>query len=177
MRSLKLGLAGYFGKSQSSLFDGLDETDKFAVATADSSQVDIAMIGFDARYNRRGLELRGQYIFADLGNTDQYNAFTGNDLGGALQGYYVEAGYNVLSFFDKKSDQLVPFVRYENYNTHQKTDGGLEKNDAYNVSEITTGIGWRIGNGAVLKADVQFIKTAAADKARKQFNMGVGVWF
>ena len=177
LRSLKLGLAGYFGKSQSSLFNGLDETDKFAVATADSSQVNIAMVGFDARYNRRGLELRGQYIFANLGNTDQYNVFTGKDLGGALQGYYLEAGYNLFSFFDNKTDQLVPFVRYENYNTHQKTAGDLEKNDSYSVSEVTAGIGWRISTGAVLKADVQFKKTAAADKANKQFNMGVGIWF
>lgn len=177
VRSLKLGLAGYFGKSQSTLFDGLDETDKFAMATADSSQIDIAMIGFDARYNRRGLELRGQYILANLGNTDQYNSFTGKDIGSVLQGYYVEAGYNLFRFIEGKTDQLVPFVRYENYNTHQSTDGGLEKNDAYNVSEVTAGIGWRIGTGAVLKADIQFKKTAAADKAQKQLNMGVGIWF
>lgn len=175
LRSLKLGLSGYFGKSQSSMFDGLLKSDKAAVATADSSLIDIAMVGLDARYVTGGLELRGQYIISTLGNTDQYNEFTGKDLGSAMQGFYVEAGYDVLHG-KGKSNQFVPFVRYEQYNTHHKTET-IEQNDAFNVSEVIVGVGWRIGKGAVLKTDVQFTKSKADEKTNKTLNMGVGIWF
>ena len=54
------------------------------------------MIGVDARYNKGSLQLTGQYIIAELSNTDQYNGFTGKDVGSKLTGYYYEIGYNLM---------------------------------------------------------------------------------
>ncbi len=51
---LKLGASTYLGKSQSTLFNGLNKNDHSAVAMADSSVVGISMIGFDARYRKNG---------------------------------------------------------------------------------------------------------------------------
>jgi hypothetical protein len=174
---LKLGLSGYFGNTQSTLYDGLDKDDAAGVAQADSSVVGIAMVGVDARYNIGGWEFRGQYNLANLSNTDQYNEFTGKDLGSSLKGYYIEAGYDLFHSSSDITSKLVPFVRYENYDTHNKTEDGLAKNDAYDREEITAGIGWRITPGVVLKSDYQWKKTAASDDYTGQFNMGVGIWF
>ena len=132
---LKLGLAGYFGKSQSTMFANLNDSDRTAVTQADSSVIDIAMFGIDARYNTGGLQLKGQYIFANLDNTSQYNAFTGKDLGSALQGFYLEAAYNLFHSKDT-SEKLITFARYEKYNTHQKTEESIAQNDKYNISEF-----------------------------------------
>ena len=94
-RGLTIGFSGYFGKSQSTLYNGLDTSDKAALSQADSSVVGITMIGFDARYQLKGLQLRGQYIFANISNTEQYNSFSGSDLGSQMSGYFIEAGYKI----------------------------------------------------------------------------------
>lgn len=116
-------------------------------------------------------------VTASLGNTDQYNTFTGKDLGSTLQGFYIEAAYNLLHNNKATDQKLTPFVRYESYNTHHATEGNLTANDAYAISEIVFGIGWKLSPGAVLKADLQLISSEAHDDAKKQFNMGVGIMF
>ena len=52
IRGLKIGAAGYFGDSESKLYEGLEKSDTLAKAElkADSSSVGITMIGFDVRY-------------------------------------------------------------------------------------------------------------------------------
>lgn len=172
---LKLGFSTYNGKSQSSLYNGLEEEDRIAELSADSSRIGINLIGFDARYVKGGFEARGQLNFAKLNNTAEYNKFTGKDLGSQLFGWYAEVGYNL--FHTAKTDQkLVPFVRYEKYNTHAKTEGGLTVNGAYDRTDITVGAGWWLASGAVLKADYQFFDNAL-NNSSGQFNMGIGIWF
>lgn len=177
VKGLNLGLSGYFGKTQSTAYDGLLNSDNAALQSADSTVVNISMVGFDARYQLKALQLRGQFYYTALGNTDQYNAKTGKDLGSAMMGYYVEAGYNVLAHCDKVDDELIPFVRYEMYNTHHEVEDGMVQNDSYNNTVITAGLGWKITPKAALKVDVSLVKSEAADDYSKTFNAGVAVMF
>ncbi len=182
IRGLNIGLSGYFGKTQSTLYDGVSKNDDDALAIADSSFVGISMVGIDARYNLKGLELRGQFYYMDLSNTDQYNIFTAksdgspNDLGSAMMGYYMEAGYNILrsANTDKK---LVPFVRYEYLNTHQSVENIIAQNNAYQKDIITTGLTLALTKGAVVKTDITFNKAGNVDEFSKTFNFGIGVMF
>jgi hypothetical protein len=73
IRGLKLGLSGYFGKSESALYKSLDLNNDAAVARADSSVTGIFMTGLDARYSTGGLSVRGQFVFSALSNTAEYN--------------------------------------------------------------------------------------------------------
>lgn len=175
---LNLGLAGYVGKTQSSLYNGLDKNDDAGLAKADSSILDVAMLGIDARYNVGGLQLRGEYILGSIGNTDEYNAFAGKDLGSSIFGYYVEAAYDLFVHCDKAEEgqHLYPFVRYEAYDTHNKVEG-ISKNEAYNRTEVTAGLSWHVANGAALKADYQWLTNDASDDWTGQLNLGVAVWF
>ena len=172
---LKLGFSTYNGKSQSSMYNGIEKDDAVAINVADSSTVGISMIGLDARYVIGGFEARGQMNVANIKNTDQYNDFTGKDLGSQLFGWYAEVGYNVLHSAETEQ-KLVPFIRYEKYNTHAKTEGGLAINGAYDRTDVTVGAGWWLSSGAVLKADYQFFSNAL-DNSFGQFNMGIGIWF
>lgn len=177
-RGLNLGVSGYVGNTQSTVFDGLSKNDDAAKASADSSVVGIAMVGFDARYKYKGFQAKGQVYYSSLSNTQQYNEFTGgNDLGSAMLGYYVEAGYNVFRTMAKVKSELIPFIRYEQYNTHYAVDNSVALNDNYNVNVITAGIGWKITPKAALKADMQFVKSAADNDASKIFNAGIGIMF
>lgn len=179
---LKLGAAGYFGESESKLFEGLwkDDTLNTKEAKADSSVVGITMIGFDARYQWKGIEARAQYIMANLSNTKAYNKLTGKDLGSEMTGYYVEAGYNVLQMCKNTKNKLIIFARYENYNTHAsfEEDGTKKRNDAYNRTDITVGAGFKVADGAIFKADYQQLTNAKdGSKPKHMFNMGIGIWF
>ncbi len=182
VRGLNIGLSAYLGKTQSTLYDGMDKDDNAAIASADSSVVGISMFGLDARYSLKGLQLRGQLYYSSLSNSDEYNEFTAatngslNDLGSAMIGYYVEAGYNVLRTVNTEK-QLVPFVRYEFLNTHSSVENNISKNPSYEKTAITTGLTLALTKGAVVKTDIQFLKNAATDKYAKTFNAGIGVMF
>ncbi len=182
IRGLNVGLSAYLGNTSSTLYDGIDKSDADAMARADSSVVGISMIGLDTRYSLGGLQLRGQLYYAGLSNTAQYNEFTStesgefNDLGSALSGYYVEAGYNVLRSMETEK-QLVPFVRYEQLNTQANTVEMVTVNPAYNKTVITTGLTLSLTSGAVVKTDVQLIRSGNTGGFSPTFNTGIGVMF
>lgn len=174
--NLKLGLATYLGKTQSTLFNGIDRNDEAAMTMADSSVVGIRMVGADAQFNKGGWEARGQYIVTSISNTRAYNAFGNSDLGSLLTGYYAEIGYDVLNKRQKDS-ALVPFVRYEHYNTHAGTEENLTANKSLNRSEIILGLGWKPATGAVIKGDYQIIMSEGSDTPKYQLNLGLGISF
>lgn len=181
-RGLNIGISGYFGKTQSTLYQGIEKKNDAALAKADSSVVGVSMIGVDARYNLNGIQLRGQLYYTGISNTDQYNNFTAvngksNDLGSAMIGYYLEAGYNVLKFNTLTQAELIPFFRYEAYNTHASTTSSLEENESYNNKGFTTGVSYKIAKGAVVKADIQYLKSKASDDYAKTFNVGFAIMF
>lgn len=182
LRGLNIGLSAYVGKSQSSLYDGLDKDDAPALAKADSSVVGISILGLDARYTYRALQLRGQLYYMQISNSAAYNAFTAsngitNDLGSAMQGFYLEAAYDVLKNAGNSSGSLFPFVRYEAYNTQLEMASGLSASQANEVQAITAGLSWHLARGAVVKSDLQFTKTAAQSDYQKTLNIGFGIFF
>lgn len=182
IRGLNVGISGYFGDTQSKLYNNLDKSDPVALARADSSVVGISMIGADARYTRKGFQLRGQYYYTGLKNTAAYNQFTAvagkpNDTGSAMTGYYLEAAYNLFQPFASLKTELIPFVRYEEFNTHHKVDASMTAKDTYHTKVWIGGLGWKMVPGAVLKADLQFHKNMASDKFTKTFNAGIGIMF
>jgi len=160
---LRLGLSGYFGKTQ---------TDNSSI---EGSTVGISMIGLDARYKYNNLELRGQYIHTNLTDTEDYNLLTGKDLGSEMFGLYGEVAY---SFDLKGVEKLTPFLRYEKHNTHAETAGILVANDAFDRDEIIFGLNYKVANGAAFKIDYQLMNNAVAGSdTAKQFNAGVAVSF
>ncbi|MDB4534463.1 hypothetical protein N9242_06270 [Vicingaceae bacterium] len=180
INGLKIGLAGYFGNSQSTLYDGLMNNDTTGLAEqADSSVVGLAMVGFDVRYAYKAFEARAQIISSTVSNTQEYNMFTNKDLGSSMLGYYGELGYDVLSIFKKDAkERVVLFGRYEFWDTHATVTSETLRNDAYKRSAITTGFSYHVAKGAVFKADYQIFDNASKGSTpSNQFNMGVGVWF
>lgn len=176
VRGLNVGLSGYFGNTQSTLYDGIDKNDASALAKADSSVVGVSMLGADARYNIQGLQLRGQLYYTSLSNSDQYNAFTSSDLGSSMIGWYAEVGYNVLRTMQTEK-QLVPFVRYEFLDTHNSVEGSVQKKASYEKNALSAGLTFALTKGAVVKGDVQFLKSGGDASYAKTLNLGIGVMF
>ena len=166
IRGLRLGLSGYFGKTQA----------EDAIEDLDGATVGVSMIGFDARYNYKKFKASGQFITTSISDTQKYNTANSSNLGAALKGWYIEGAYNLLPVTHEK--KLYAFTRYEDYDTHAKVAGALVRNDAFHRTDITTGLSFHIAEGAVVKADYQFKKTAVSGSDTKgQLNLGFGIWF
>jgi len=113
--------------------------------------------------------------YAQLSNTNRYNGLVGSNLGKSAYGYYLEAGYDVSSWF-KLKQRLLPFVRYSSYNTHASVNEGQGVNAAFQNDIITTGVSYFLTNSMVLKADYQRIEDGN-NKVRNTVNAGLGYWF
>lgn len=179
---LNLGFSTYFGKTQSTLYNGIDKNNIADLAIADSSSIGISMLGFDARYRRKGFKIKGQFYYVSNTNTLEYNTFTANDntpndFGKTMYGYYAEVSYDVFRLIDKFNSQLMPFVRYSNYDTQSSVSRDLTKDDTFQKTVITTGLSWKINPGVVLKSDFQFIKNKFDDNYSNTFNAGIALWF
>ncbi len=163
---LRMGLSTYFGQTQAT-----DEVEDLSGAN-----IGIFMVGLDARYSYQRFTARGQFIHTSLDDTEAYNALTGRDLGSELQGWYAEGAYNLLPM--DKAQKLFAFVRYEKFNTHADTAGNLPINQAYDRTDITTGLSYHLAPGVVLKGDYQFRSNALeSDDIPDRLNFGIGVWF
>ena len=163
---LRLGLSGYFGRTQAE--DDVDDVD--------GSDVGISMLGVDARYRFQRFTAKGQFINANISDSEAYNNLNNAELGSSLQGWYLEAAYNLLS--QNKDQQLFAFVRYEDYDTHASVEGDLSDNLAFDRNEWTVGLSYKLAPGAVVKADYQIKDNSISNaNASNQLNLGIGVWF
>jgi len=163
IKGLRLGLAGYFGETQTTSENPLD-----------GETVGISMIGMDARYTNNRFKAAGQFITTSISGTQKYNALYSSDLGSKLEGWYVEAGFNILK--NSKEQKLFPFIRFEQYNTHAKTDG-FSPNKAYDRQVITTGLHYDVAPGVAFQADYQFKDDKTSNDIPNQFNAGIAIWF
>jgi len=153
----------------------MDTVTESKMAIAMAQEGGISMIGLDARYAYKRFTARGQFIHANISDTEDYNALNGADLGSGLQGWYLEGAYNLLP--QDKQQQLFAFARYSDYDTHASVAGGLIKNDAYDRDEWTFGLSYKLAPGAIVKADYQLFGDAKDSDKPNQLNIGLGVWF
>ena len=136
----------------------------------------------DVQFLWRGLEARGLVVYTFLDDADLINLnneFTGDDsVGEEMYGWYVEAGYNVLSLADLHPyfQYLAPFVRFEQYDTQFKVPSGFMRDPANERRVVTVGLSYKPIPNVVIKVDYQF-RDNDADSADDQFNLGLGYVF
>jgi hypothetical protein len=174
---LQIGMSLYGGDTQSSLSDGIDKSDQEAMATADSTTVGLVMIGGDARYTRAGFKLRAQVNYGWISGANAYNIYTASDLGSSLGGWYAEAAYNLFHAIGGIESELIPFFRYERYNTHASVPLNTSYDPSLNRTDITMGLGWKLHEGAMLKIDYQIFQDRGDAENRHQVNAGIALWF
>lgn len=173
---LLIEASGYVGKTESSLYNGLDRNNEQAIAKADSSVVGISMLGLNVTYTLKNLQFRGQGVYTAISNTDQYNALSGANVANGIIGSYAELSYTA----DLKKDKylkLIPFVRYEYYDTHFSVDDNITRNKAYAREEILVGVGLKPAPGVIFKMDYQAVRTKFDNKFNSILNVGFGYWF
>jgi hypothetical protein len=132
----------------------------------------------DAKW--RGASFRALWAQSTVGDAaavDQANGLTGDETVGRRQaGWYVEAGFDVLSLLPKSRMTLTPFARYEAWDTQAAVPDGYIRNPENDVTQWTAGLVFKPIPQVVVKIDGQWRKNAAKTGVN-QFNAALGYEF
>jgi hypothetical protein len=162
-QDLRIGLSGYYG--------GTDNANKGGSSGADN---DFGLYSADFEYDVSRFMFRG--VVACGENSDPLNLPAGT--GEEIFGWYLEGGVRVMPDSWKQGKlaeaDLIPFVRYEEYDTQQKVPTGTTKDGGNDRTEITVGLNFPLSRQFVLKADYQFRYSEAASDPNNLFNLGMG---
>ena len=162
-----------------SVFTGNSGQGRF---TPSGQKVHGATTVFDAHldWRWRGLWLRGLYAHTWISEADlinQLNGFEGDEsVGSRQEGWYVQGGYDVLSLVSQAKASLIPFVRYEEYDTQKAVPAGYERNPANDRQELTLGLVFKPIDRLAFKADWQQ-RHDAAGTGVNQWNLALGYVF
>ena len=174
-----LGGAYYYG----------DTTDNRDQQNLEASGV-VSMWEVHGRYERGPVTVRAEMIQGTVENSDLITAANRNavnqdvrgisatPVGHAAESYFVEAGYDLLSFFGKRTDRLDVFARYDAYNTMAEVEGSIQANPRYDRSAYTAGLNYKLRPDIVFKAEYSRLENEAeiANEA-DMFALGLGVEF
>ncbi|HEV8583073.1 MAG TPA: hypothetical protein VGX68_28740 [Thermoanaerobaculia bacterium] len=127
----------------------------------------------------RGLELRALGVQADLDDVAELNAALDLDgdesIGEKLKGFYFQLGYDVLAGRGG-GKALIPYARWESYNTQDEVPAGFAANPANDVESLTLGIAYKPIEQLIFKADFQNVDNEAGTGADR-FNLLLGYVF
>ena len=146
------------------------------VVNSEASEVNSSMFLYDVDFHFRksGFDVRGTYATSHLSDAAKLNQELGwegaQSAGEDQYGYYLTCGYNLLK---GRAQRLMPFVRFEKYDTQDGVPVGFE-NDPTTERQITTvGVSFYPRADVVIKADYEDWDITDGD-AKKQFNLGIG---
>ncbi|MGH9369206.1 MAG: hypothetical protein ACRD3M_16210, partial [Thermoanaerobaculia bacterium] len=170
---LLVGVSGYTGdSSQGATVDG------------ESFSARVSLFDAHAEWRWRGLRAGGLYTAGTIGDAAQINALNGlsgqSSVPSRFAGGYAEAGFDVL-FFRQGGGRLpeaalLPFARYERYDTQQRVPAGFAANPANDVTLWTFGAMFTPIPQIALKADYQSYRNEARTGI-SQWNLSLGWLF
>lgn len=113
----------------------------------------------------KGLWFSALGAYSKLGEVTELNNALGltgsNSVGETLSGFYVQAGYDVLTRTEYNAQTLMPYVRYETLNTQASVPTGFSKNPARDISSLTVGVAYYPESRIVFKADFKNVDNGA----------------
>lgn len=166
---LLLGGSAYFGNAG----QGLE--------TEEGKSVDAGTTIFEGHveWRWRGLELRALAVQAEVDDVADLNRALGlsgdESVGEKLTGHYVEAGYDLLAGRSGERS-LIPYGRWERYNTQDEVPAGWSADPAHDVEVLTLGVEYKPFDQIVLKLDHENVDNEAGT-GRDRFNVLLGFIF
>lgn len=135
-------------------------------ATGETDNNAIKLFEVHAKYEAKNLILVGEYgnVSYDKGDVE------------TTSGYYLDLGYNVAELLKVDWD-VIPFIRYSDYNTAASTIAGGDSEKAYHKSKFMFGLSVRPVDKVVFKLDYGVSNVELTDVDTKLFNIGVGYMF
>lgn len=158
---LEVALSGYYGDA------GANHPEK---------QVEVGVAGgaFDLRYKNHAIEARSEIAVFSLSGADELAAPDTAAVGSLITGGYLELGVDLLELAGQ-SHELVPFVRYEQYDTTAEVaEGAADPKTA--GTDLVFGLTWRPIPQIAIKLD-HIVRTPEAGSEEQVTSAGVGYMF
>lgn len=153
IKGLRVGASAYYNQTAKNA----SKPEKTADITAP-----VTILSGDAQYLTKNLAIRANYLWGNLGdskrlsqinrNISSATGFARTPVAQNALTYSLEAGYNVLSFFNTK-EKLMPFVRYEYYNSAETIAEGMAEMPINRRNVLTAGLNYYLLSNLVLKVD------------------------
>lgn len=153
IKNLRIGASGYFNNTAKNA----SKPEKM-----NGIKAPVSIGTFDVQYLTKNFAVRGNAIYGNLGASrrlSQINKsiskatnFARTPVAKNAVSYSIEAGYNILSFFNTK-EKLMPFARYEYYNSAQNVESGMAEMPRNKRDVYTIGLNYYLLPNMVLKAD------------------------
>jgi len=149
-KNFRIQTSGYFGGSS-----GISKRD------ADSLQMDYGLFGSpvtlveaNIQYHHKGIQFKALATMVNIKDAYKINRAYNNNTPTEMMGFYVEAGYNLLYLFNKKTTQnFTVFARYEQLDLNSVLPENGVKDDFQKKEYLITGITYQPVKGIAFKAD------------------------
>ena len=159
---LNVGLSGYSGG--------------VAQGNTDLGNAGVTIAEGDIRYQAWGFELTGLFAAINLDDADKIATVTGQDMGKNMQGWTLEGAYHLGRLFLPSGQDLVPFVRQEQFNTQVDMPSGLTASKANDRQITTVGLAYVPSYQTAVKVDFENWSNQAGG-SWQQWNAGMAVAF
>lgn len=171
MPGLLAGVSAYVGGSGQGLANAAGE---------EVGDVRTTLLEGHVEWKWRGLELRALAVrgaIDDVGALNRALGLTGSrSVGERQDGWYVQAGYDLFARRDGARAALLPYARFEAFDTQAAVPTGYLRNPANDQEILTLGLAWRPIPQLILKADWQDVDNAA-ETGVDQLNVALGYIF
>lgn len=148
----------------------------------------VGIVSLHGFYEVNAVKVRGLFLWGTLENANllsKVNRTLSNNLnvkrtpiGSSALGWYLEAGYDILSFFKKSeetSHMLELFARYDFYDTMASVEEVIFDNPRWERTTWTFGINYHLHPQMVFKSHYSLRRLATKDKNRENtFALGFG---
>jgi hypothetical protein len=159
---VQLGVSGYYGNSGQDT-EGLGETP-------------VTIVEGDVAARRGCLELRAMVVGTYVGDTEQLSEQLGETIGEEMFGWNVELALHFAGKLLPEGQDLVPFVRYETFDTQASVAEGLERSGTTDRDVVTAGLAYFPIAAVVLKGDAEWWSNADGEEWQN-INLGVAYSF
>ena len=131
----------------------------------------------DLRFRKAGFDLQGTIVQTRIKDAATLSADLSENIGVIEFGWNVEGAYHVLDLLAPESDQdLVIFVRYEQFDTQAKMPSGFVADPANNHDVITAGLSYMPISHIAIKADHESWADGRSDHEHRT-NLGLAYMF
>ena len=141
--------------------------------------VQTTVFDFHLDWKYRGFNFRALYAQAEVDDVARLNEALGYSgsasIGEELDGFYVEAGYDVFAHRDDRG-ALTPFLRYETLDTQAAVPTGFSRSGSKDAEILTFGFAWQPIDQLVFKLDYQDWSDDA-ETGIDQWNFAIGYLF
>lgn len=147
----------------------------------------VQILEWDVRIRMEGLDLQWVSVLIDIDDVAAINAAHldqdgnsvalagSNSVGSKLSGTTLEAAYH-LAYMMRTEWDLVPFVRYEAFNTQDEVPANFSANPANDLEILTFGAAYYPHPQVVLKIDRESWKNGFGDREIR-YNLGAAYMF